>query len=190
MVKVKNTRPLGSLYNPFSNVNQHGVALLDAEGVQQLCLQSGKSVGGSSLSEFTGTTLFYGSTSDDDGDAVPVEVEVHFEVSTQQGPPVPVQLVKNVSNTIVEMACTKQTVKKQGQQGTPARFGVGSGGKGKGKGKAAKQLALQTAGVSAHHYKCKDRCPVMHRGSPDDASTGCKKRYMPGMKSLLEIAYY
>ena len=30
----------------------------------------------------------------------------------------------------------------------------------------------------------------MPHGAPDDASTGRKKHYMPGTKSLLEIAYY
>ena len=37
---------------------------------------------------------------------------------------------------------------------------------------------------------CKDHCPVMPRGAPVDVSTGRKKRYRPGTKSLLEIAYY
>ena len=79
----------------------------------------------------------------------------------------------------------------QGTQGSPVRFGGGgSRGKGKGKGKAAKQLVLQTAGVGAHCHKCKDRCPVMPCGAPDDALIGRKKHYMPGTKSLFEIAYY
>ena len=30
----------------------------------------------------------------------------------------------------------------------------------------------------------------MPRGAPDNTSTRCKKRYLPGTKSLLEIAYY
>ena len=106
-----------------------------------------------------------------------------------ENPPIPVQLVKNISHTVVEMARTKQTAKKQGTQGSLARFG-GGGGKSRGKGKAAKQLALQTTAVGARRRQCKDRCPVMPRGAPVDASTGRKKCYMPGTKSLLEIAYY
>ena len=31
---------------------------------------------------------------------------------------------------------------------------------------------------------------MMPRGAPDNASTGWKKRDLPGTKSLLEIAYY
>ena len=87
----------------------------------------------------------------------------------------------------------KQTAKKHGTQGSPTKFDGSSGrggGKGKGKGKAAKQLAIKTAGIGAHRRKCKDRCPVMPRGAPDDASTGRKKHYMLGTKSLLEIGYY
>ena len=49
MVKVKNARLPGPLYNPFNNINQHGVALLDPDRVWQICLQSGKSVGESHL---------------------------------------------------------------------------------------------------------------------------------------------
>ena len=44
MVKVKNSRPSGPYHNPFSNLNQHGVALLDPDKVRQMCLHSGKSV--------------------------------------------------------------------------------------------------------------------------------------------------
>ena len=146
----------------------------------------------SSLSEFMGTTPSYGQSSDDDGDAVPIEIEVHCEITTQHGPPIPVQLVKNVLNTILEMVHTKQTAKKQGTQGTSTKFGGGGGGGGKGplKGKAAKQLAMQVTGVGAHRWKCKDHCPVMPHGALDDASTRRKKWYLPGTKSLLEIAYY
>ena len=57
----------------------------------------------SSLLEFTGTTPSYGHSSDGDENAVPIEVEVHCEVTTQ-GSPIPVQFVKNISNTVVEMA--------------------------------------------------------------------------------------
>ena len=112
----------------------------------------------SSLLEFMGTTPSYGHSSNGDEEADPVEVDVHCEVTTQYGPPIPVQLVKNESNTIVEMARTKQTAKKQGTQGTPAKFGGGGGSGGKEllKGKVAKQLAMQTAGVGAHRKKCKD----------------------------------
>ena len=124
--------------------------------------------------------------------SVPVQIDVHCEVVATENQPIPVQLVKNISHTVVEMARTKQTAKKQGTQGSPARFGGGGGGcgKGKGKGKAAKQLALQTIGVGARCHRCKDRCLVMPCGTPADASTGRKKHYMPGTKSLLEIAYY
>ena len=122
----------------------------------------------SSLSEFTGTTPSYGQPSDRDEEAVPIDVEVHCEVTTQDGPPIPVHLIKNVS-TIVEMAHTKQTAKKQGTQGSPAKFG--GGGKEPLKGKVAKQLAAkqlvqQTTAVGVCRQKCKDRCPVMPRGSP------------------------
>ena len=149
------------------------------------------------LSEFTGTTPSYGLPSDDDGEAIPVDVEVDCVVTTQDGSPIPVHLVKNIS-TIAEMAHTKQTAKKQGTQGSLTRFGGGGGGggsKGPLKGKAAKQLAAkqlvqQTTAVGVQRRRCKDRCPVMPRGAPDDASTGQKKRYLPGTKSLLEIAYY
>ena len=34
----------------------------------------------------------------------PIEVEVHCKVTTQQDSPIPIQVVKNISNTIVEMA--------------------------------------------------------------------------------------
>ena len=45
MVKVKNTeRKTGLAPNPFNKVNQHGVALLDVDKVQQLCHQKGKDV--------------------------------------------------------------------------------------------------------------------------------------------------
>ena len=139
----------------------------------------------SSLSEFMGTTPSYGQSSDDDGETVPVDVEVHCEVTTQDGPPIPIHLVKNIC-TIVQMARTKQTAKKQGTQGSPAKFGGGGGGgKGPLKGKAAKQLAAkqlvaQTATVGARRRRCKHRCPVMPRGAPDDTSTEWKKRYLPG----------
>ena len=43
MAKIKNTRKkTGLAPNPFSKVNQHGVALLDVDKVQQLCEQKGK----------------------------------------------------------------------------------------------------------------------------------------------------
>ena len=45
MARVKNARLLGPYHNPFSNLNQHSVALLDPDKVRQMCLQSGKSVG-------------------------------------------------------------------------------------------------------------------------------------------------
>ena len=90
-----------------------------------------------------GTTPSYGDTSNGNGEAVPIDVEVHCEITTQDGPPIPVHLVKNVS-TVLEMAHTKQTAKKQGTQGSPAKFGGGDGGgKGPLKGKAAKQLAAK-----------------------------------------------
>ena len=137
----------------------------------------------SSLSEFSG--------SDGDSDeevSIPVQIDVHCKVMATENQPVPVQLVKNISQTVVEMARMKQTAKKQGTQGSLAKFGGGGGGKGKGK--AAKQLVLQTVGVAARHCRCKDRCLVMPHGAPADASTGRKKCYMPGTKSLLEITYY
>ena len=97
-----------------------------------------------SFSEFLGTTPSYGDTSDGNEETVPIDVEVHCKITTQDGPPIPVHLVKNVSNTVLEMARTKQTAKKQGMQGTPARLGRGGdGGKGPLKGKAAKQLAAK-----------------------------------------------
>ena len=43
MARVKNTeRKTGLTPNPFNKVNQHGMALLDMEKVQQLCHQKGK----------------------------------------------------------------------------------------------------------------------------------------------------
>ena len=43
MARVKNTERKTSLTpNPFSKINQHGVALLDVDKVQQLCKQKGK----------------------------------------------------------------------------------------------------------------------------------------------------
>ena len=137
----------------------------------------------SSLSEFSGSTSSYQTTSDDDHVEIPVQVAIDCEVVDGGQCPVPVQLVKNVSNTVTEMACTKQTAKKSGQQGSPARFG----GKG---GKAAKQLAMQTVRVGRRRRKCKDRCPIMRRGAPVDSSTGQRRRYRAGRRSLLEIAFY
>ena len=59
MVKVKNARVSGPLYNPFANVNQHGAALLDLEEVRQLCLQSGKGVKASHLNALNFIFLRY-----------------------------------------------------------------------------------------------------------------------------------
>ena len=73
-----------------------------------------------------GTTPSYGLPSNGDGEAVPVDVEVDCIVTTQNGSPIPVHLIKNIS-TVAEMARTKQTAKKQGMQGSPARFGGGGG---------------------------------------------------------------
>ena len=43
MARVKNTeRKTGLTSNPFNKINQHGVALLDVDKVQQLCHQKGK----------------------------------------------------------------------------------------------------------------------------------------------------
>ena len=137
----------------------------------------------SSLSEFSGSTPSYGEFGDDTGEEVPVQVAIDCEVVTGAETPVPVQLVKNISEPVVEMARTKQTAKKSGEPGNPAKF-AGKGGK------AARQLALQTAAVGRRRRRCKDRCPVMPRGAPADASTGRKRRYRAGTRSLLEIAFY
>ena len=144
----------------------------------------------SSLSEFTGFTPSYQTTNDDDRQEVPVQVDIHCEVVARNEGPVPVQLVKNVCGPVVDMARTKQTAKKSGdQQGSPARFSGAGARKGKG-GKAAKQLALKTAHVGRRRRRCKDRCPIMPRGAPPNASTGRRKQYRPGTRSLLEIAFY
>ena len=137
----------------------------------------------SSLSEFSGSTPSYQSASDDDQQEVPVQVDIHCEVVAGDKGPVPVQLVKNIHDPVVDMARTKQTAKKSGQQGSPARFGGKTG-------KAAKTLAANAARVGRHRRRCKDRCPIMPRGAPADASTGRKKRYRMGTRSLLKIAYY
>ena len=97
--------------------------------------------------------------------------------------PVPVQLVKNISKPVLDMAKMKQMARKTQHQEEPARYA--------GKvGKATKQLVMQTAGVAMQRRCCKDHCPMIPRGAPVDASTGRKKRYHLGTKSLLEIAYY
>ena len=136
----------------------------------------------SSLSKFSGSTPSYQASSDDEQGGCPVDVVVDCKVVATANSPVPVLLVKNTSGPIVEMARTKQTSKKS-QQGSPAKF-AGKGGK------AAKQLAMKTAGVGKHRRRCKDRCPVMPRGAPADASTGRRRRYCAGTRSLLEIAFY
>ena len=138
----------------------------------------------SSLSEFTGSILLYGELSDDVGEEVPIQVAIDCEVVTGVEKPVPVQLVKNISGPVVEMARTKQMMKKSGAQGTPATF---TGKKG---GKVAKQMALNTDRVGARQRRMKDRCPNMPRGAPADASTGRKWRYRAGMHSLLEIRWF
>ena len=137
----------------------------------------------SSLSEFTGSILSYGEFSDDVGEEVPVQVAIDCEVVTSVEVPVPVHLVKNNFGPVVEMAQTKQTVKKSGAQATPATF-ANKGGK------AAKQMALQTTRVGARCRRMKDWCPNMSRGAAADASTGQKKRYWAGMCSLLEIRWF
>ena len=43
MARVKNARPAIPA-NPLRHINEHGVALLDPERVQESCLQSGKDV--------------------------------------------------------------------------------------------------------------------------------------------------
>ena len=67
----------------------------------------------SSLSKFSGSTPSYGMDGDVDEEVpVPVQIDVHCEVVAKENQPVPVQLVKNISRTVVAMARTKQTAKK------------------------------------------------------------------------------
>ena len=91
-----------------------------------------------SLSEFSGSTPSYGSGDDSYEEVsvpVHVQIDVHCEVTATESQPVPVQLVKNISKPVLDMAKTKQTARKTQQQGKPVRYA--------GKvGKAAKQLAM------------------------------------------------
>ena len=101
------------------------------------------------------------------------------------------------------MAHTKNTARKMGKpvKGKPARFPKGGnetptpkpstsgGGKGGGKGKGPKKLITKTHKVGCARQKYSgDKCRVMKKMSI--AQEGHCHRYRPGMKALMEIAYY
>ena len=167
-----------------THISYHFIIVERIASVPQESVSHDSPSSSSSLSEFSGSTPSYGSGGDSDKEvSIPIQIDVHCEVMATENQPVPVQLVKNISKPVLDIAKMKQTAKKSQQQGKPAKYA--------GKvGKVVKQLAMQTAGVAMWRRHCKDHCPIMPQEAPVDASTGEKKRYHPGTKSLLEIAYY
>ena len=98
-----------------THIDYHFVIVESIMSISQESVSYDSPSSSSSLSEFSGSTPSYGTDGDVDEEVrAPIQIDVHCEVVAKENQPVPVQLVKNISHTVVEMARTKQTAKKTG----------------------------------------------------------------------------